>query len=133
MTEDCVFCGIIDGDIPGHIVHETDEAVAFLDAEPVSKGHTLVVPRNHVETIYEAGQMSFLWSESVKVANAVRECLDPEGINLQQNTGEAAGQEVDHLHIHITPRYTGDEVELSYDRNELENGEKVREKISSCI
>ncbi len=128
-----MFCSIIDGEIPGHIVHETSEVVAFLDAEPVSEGHTLVVPRRHVETIYDAGDMEYLWTEAVNVANAIREALEPEGMNLQQNTGEAAGQEVDHLHLHLTPRYTGDEVELSYDREELGNGEKIREEISSCI
>lgn len=131
MTEDCVFCGIIDGELPGHIVHETDEVVAFLDAEPVSKGHTLVVPRQHVETIYDAGDMEYLWTEAVNVANAIQSCFEPEGMNLQQNTGEAAGQEVDHLHLHVTPRYTGDEVELSYDRSMLGNGEELAEELST--
>jgi histidine triad (HIT) family protein len=133
MTEDCVFCGIIDGEIPGHIVHETSEVVAFLDAEPVSEGHTLVVPRRHVETIYDAGDMEYLWTEAVNVANAIREALEPEGMNLQQNTGEAAGQEVDHLHLHLTPRYTGDEVELSYDRDELGNGEELAEQLCTYM
>nr|EGQ39991.1 MAG: HIT family hydrolase [Candidatus Nanosalinarum sp. J07AB56] len=133
MTEDCVFCGIINGDIPGHIVHETEETVAFLDAEPVSEGHTLVVPRRHVETIYDSGDMDYLWTEAVRVANAIREALDPAGMNLQQNTGEAAGQEVDHLHLHLTPRYTGDEVQLDYDREELGDGEELAEKLSAHL
>jgi Diadenosine tetraphosphate (Ap4A) hydrolase and other HIT family hydrolases len=133
VTEDCVFCGIIDGDIPGHIVHETEETVAFLDAEPVSEGHTLVVPRRHVETIYDSRDMDYLWTEAVRVANAIREALDPEGMNLQQNTGEAAGQEVDHLHLHLTPRYTGDEVQLDYDREELGDGERLAEKLSAHL
>jgi len=131
--EDCVFCKIIDGEIPGHKVYETDNVVAFLDANPASKGHTLVVPKMHVENIHEASDMDFMWDALVKVSNAVEEAFDSEGLNISQNNGELAGQEVMHLHFHITPRYTGDEISVEYNREELENGEKLAERISGKI
>ncbi len=131
MTEDCVFCGIVEGNIPAHVVYEDEDVIAFLDANPVSKGHTLLVPKKHVETIYEAGGMDYMWDSLVKVAGAIRDAFEPGGINIDQNNGELAGQEVGHMHFHLTPRYTGDEVELEYDRSELDDGEKIAESISA--
>lgn len=131
MEEDCVFCKIIEGKIPSHTVYEDDEVVAFLDANPVSKGHTLVVPKKHVENIHEAAGMDYMWDALVKVSNALRETFDPGGINIDQNNGEVAGQEVFHLHFHVTPRYDGNELDISYNRSELENGEEVASSIIS--
>jgi histidine triad (HIT) family protein len=130
---DCVFCGIIDGSIPGNVVYETEDFVAFLDANPVSKGHTLVVPKEHVEDIHGASGMEFLMDALVKVSDAVEEAFDPEGINVAQNNGEAAGQEVFHLHFHVTPIYEGDELEISYNRSELEEGSEIAEAISANL
>jgi Diadenosine tetraphosphate (Ap4A) hydrolase and other HIT family hydrolases len=132
MTE-CVFCGIIDGSIPGNVVYETEDVVAFLDANPVSRGHTLVVPKKHVEDIHGASGMEFLMDALVKVSDAVEEAFDPEGINIAQNNGEAAGQEVFHLHFHVTPIYEGDELEISYNRSELEDGSEIAEEISKYL
>ncbi|MFB6292375.1 MAG: HIT family protein [Candidatus Nanohaloarchaea archaeon] len=130
MTDDCVFCSIIEGDIPAHKVYEDEKVVAFLDANPVSRGHTLVVPKEHVETIYEADGMDYIWDALVEVSRAVRDAFDAEGMNIDQNNGELAGQEVFHLHFHVTPRYTGDELEIDYDRDELEDGEEIAERIA---
>lgn len=133
MTEECVFCGIIEGEIPSHTVYEDENVVAFLDANPVSRGHTLVVPKKHVETVLEAEDMWYMWDAIFKVANAVDETFDPEGLNITQNNGEAAGQEVFHMHFHITPRYTGDEIDIDYDREELEDGEDVASELRENI
>lgn len=130
---DCIFCKIIEGEIPSYKVYEDENTIAFLDANPTSKGHTLVVPKKHVETIDQASEMSYMWNILVKVSQAVEEAFDPEGLNISQNNGEVAGQEVMHMHFHVTPRYTGDEIEVNYNREELENGEKIAEKISSTI
>lgn len=127
---DCVFCSIIDGEIPGNIVYEDENVVAFLDANPVSKGHTLVVPKKHVEDIHGAEGMDYLMDALVKVSDAVEEAFDPEGINIAQNNGEATGQEVFHLHFHVTPIYTGDELQIEYNRSELDKGDEIAEKIS---
>ncbi|MFB6199794.1 MAG: HIT family protein [Candidatus Nanohaloarchaea archaeon] len=133
MSEDCVFCSIIEGEIPSHKIYEDENVVAFLDANPVSKGHTLVVPKEHVETIHEAEGMNYVFDSLVNVSNAVEEAFDPEGVNIAQNNGEAAGQEVFHLHFHVTPIYDGNELEVEYNRGELENGEEVAEKLSKQL
>ncbi|MBC5793230.1 MAG: HIT family protein [Nanohaloarchaea archaeon] len=133
MNDDCVFCKIIEGDLPSHKIYETDDLIAFLDAEPVSKGHALVVPKKHVETIHEAHDMDYMWNGIVKVSTAVKDAFNAEGVNVEQNNGEVAGQEVMHMHFHITPRYTGEEIEIEYDRTELKSGEKLAEEIRSEI
>lgn len=126
-----MFCKIIKGDMPSYKVYEDEKLMAFLDANPVSKGHTLVVPKKHVENIHESEGMDYMWDGIVKVANAVKESLGAEGINIEQNNGEVAGQEVFHLHFHITPRYDGSEIDLNYERSELENGDKISDDIKS--
>ncbi len=130
---DCIFCKIIEGEIPSHKVYEDENTLAFLDVNPTSKGHTLVVPKKHVETIDQASEMNYMWDTLVKVSQAVEEAFNPGGLNISQNNGEIAGQEVMHMHFHITPRYTGDEIEVNYNREELENGEEMAEKINATI
>ena len=131
--EDCIFCKIIEGEVPSHKVYEDENTLAFLDTNPTSKGHTLIVPKKHVETIDQASDMDYMWNTLVKVSQAVEKAFDPEGLNISQNNGEVAGQEVMHMHFHITPRYTGDEIEVNYKREELENGEKIAGEISQKI
>ena len=131
MTEDCIFCKIIEDEIPSHKVYEDESVVAFLDVNPVSKGHTLVLPKKHVETIHDAEGMEYMWDAIVKVANAIKAAFGAEGVNIDQNNGEIAGQEVFHLHFHVTPRYTGDEIEVEYKRSELEGGEEIADAIAS--
>jgi histidine triad (HIT) family protein len=131
--EDCIFCKIIEGEVPSHTVYEDEKVIAFLDAEPVSRGHTLVVPKEHVENIHEASGMDYMWDSLVKVSNAVKEAFDAEGINIAQNNGEKAGQEVFHLHFHVTPVYDGDELEIKYNRSELTDGENISEQIGELI
>ncbi|MFB6215414.1 MAG: HIT family protein, partial [Candidatus Aenigmatarchaeota archaeon] len=79
--------------------------------------------------IHEAEGMGYMWDSLVKVANAVKQAFDAKGINIDQNNGAVAGQEVLHMHFHVTPRYTGDEIELDYDREELKNGKKIAGEI----
>ena len=131
MKDDCIFCKIIEGDIPSHKVYEDENVLAFLDTNPVSKGHTLVVPKEHVENIHQADGMNYMWDAIVEVSNAVKNAFGAEGINIDQNNGELAGQEVFHLHFHITPRYDGSEIQLDYNRSELEKGEEISKIIKS--
>lgn len=133
MTDDCVFCKIIDGQIPSHKVYEDENMIAILDANPVSKGHTLVIPKEHVETIHEAENMEFLHEGLVKTSNAIEEAFDPDGINIAQNNGEKAGQEVFHLHFHVTPIYDGSELDITYNRSDLESGENVADQIEDSF
>lgn len=133
MSDDCVFCKIVSGEIPAYKVYEDENILAFLDTNPVSRGHTLVIPKKHVENIHEASEMNFMWGGIKKVADGVKEAFDPEGINIAQNNGEKAGQEVFHLHFHITPIYTGEEIKLDYDRSELKDGESISSVLSENI
>lgn len=132
MSE-CIFCKIIEGEIPSHKVYEDENVVAFLDANPTSKGHTLVVPKKHVENIHEASGMNYMWDAIVKASEGVRDAFGAEGLNISQNNGVIAGQEVMHMHFHITPRYTGDEIEIEYDREELQHGNDIAEQIAEKI
>ncbi|PSH00468.1 MAG: hypothetical protein BRC30_03380 [Nanohaloarchaea archaeon SW_7_46_7] len=130
MADDCIFCQIIEGEMPSNKVYEDDQVVAFLDLNPVSKGHTLVVPKQHVEDIHDAEHMDYMWEPIVNVANAVKDRFGAEGVNIAQNNGEKAGQEVFHLHFHVTPIYDGNELDITYNRSELNNGEEIAERLS---
>jgi len=109
MTHDpnCIFCKIIDGEIPSAKVYEDDDVFAFLDISQVTKGHTLIVPKTHVKNIYETKEdvASTLFARVPKVARAIEKAFNPVGMNVLSNTGEFAGQSVFHLHIHLIPRY----------------------------
>jgi histidine triad (HIT) family protein len=110
MSDRTIFERIIDGDIPAHIVHETDHAVAFLDANPLAPGHTLVVPREPYTRLRDAPpEVSAGVFEVVRtVAPAVEDAVDADATTVGINDGTAAGQEVPHLHVHVVPRFEGD-------------------------
>ncbi|MGD7045207.1 HIT family protein [Jeotgalibacillus proteolyticus] len=104
---DCIFCKIIDGEIPSSKVYEDDDVYAFLDISQVTKGHTLVIPKLHKKDIHElspeiAGK---LFSVVPEITNAIKQSFDIKGINLLNNNGEYAGQSVFHFHLHILPRH----------------------------
>ncbi|MFD2042766.1 HIT family protein [Ornithinibacillus salinisoli] len=105
--EDCIFCKIIEGEIPSAKVYEDEHVYAFLDISQVTKGHTLVIPKKHTKNIYEtpADVAQELFARIPKIANAIRDAFNPVGINLLNNNEKAAYQSVFHLHIHLIPRY----------------------------
>ncbi|MFA6485859.1 MAG: HIT family protein [Candidatus Magasanikbacteria bacterium] len=107
---DCLFCKIIAGEIPCHKVFENESVLAFLDIHPCSKGHTVVIPKNHAKNIEEISSDD--WQKlavGLKIAVArVQEVLKPAGMNIGLNNNEVAGQAVPHIHYHIIPRYDGD-------------------------
>ncbi|RIW35358.1 HIT family protein [Bacillus salacetis] len=108
---DCIFCKIIEGEIPSSKVYEDEHVLAFLDISQVTKGHTLVIPKVHKENVYELTEdiASKVFSAVPKITNAIKEEYHPIGLNLLNNNGEDAGQSVFHFHLHIIPRYgTGD-------------------------
>ncbi len=104
---DCIFCKIIDGEIPSAKVYEDEYVYAFLDISQVTKGHTLVIPKKHSANIFEtdAEIASEVFARIPKIANAIKDTYNPQGMNLLQNNGEFAYQSVFHLHIHLIPRY----------------------------
>jgi len=106
MPEDCVFCSIVDGDIPARTVHETDDVLAFLDATPLAPGHTLVIPKAHHQHV---GDLPATLSRAVfdvvaELTPRVRDAVDADAATVGVNDGPAAGQEVPHMHAHIIPR-----------------------------
>ncbi|MFW5984350.1 MAG: HIT family protein [Halobacteria archaeon] len=109
MSEDCIFCSILDDEIPSYAVCEDDETYAFLDANPLGRGHTLVIPKKHAETLtdlYDGGAAVF--ETTRRLAPRVADAVDAPAYNLGLNNGSAAGQEVPHVHMHIVPRFEGD-------------------------
>jgi histidine triad (HIT) family protein len=107
---DCIFCRIVRGEVPAHKVYEDRTTVAFLDAHPQARGHTLVVPKRHSVDLFHAPESDICdaFAAAKKVALAMRAALGAEGVNVLHASGEAAGQSVFHLHIHVLPRHGGD-------------------------
>ena len=109
MSDDCIFCAIVDGDIPARAVRETDHTVAFLDANPLAAGHTLVIPRDHHERLADVPDdvAATLFSEVKQLTSRIETAVDADGLNVGINDGSAAGQEVPHVHVHLVPRFDG--------------------------
>jgi len=105
MSDTCIFCRIIRKQASASFVYEDEEVAAFLSNRPVNVGHTLVVPKKHYADIYEipGEEAAYLFRIVKRVAHAVRDAVGAEGVRIVQNNGEAAGQVVFHLHVHIIP------------------------------
>lgn len=103
---DCIFCAIIEGRAAGSRVAEDAQVIAFMDLRQPLPGHVLVVPRRHVRTIHDldVADAGALMAMAVRVARALRDADDAPGLTLWQSNGEAAGQEVPHVHLHLQPR-----------------------------
>ena len=107
---DCVFCMIRDGKIPSAKVYDDERTLAFMDINPLTRGHCLVATKAHAATLYDA-EVEDLKAAIVtakKVAGALRKALSPDGLNVLQANGAAAFQSVAHFHLHLIPRWTGD-------------------------
>jgi histidine triad (HIT) family protein len=108
--DDCIFCAIAARGAPASMVYEDELSLAFLDIHPLARGHTLVIPREHCTNIFElsgpAGDAAM--RAAAKVARALRAELEPDGLNLLQSNGRAAGQRVFHFHFHLVPRWSTD-------------------------
>ena len=135
--EDCIFCKIAAGDIPSATLYEDEDFRVILDLGPASKGHALILPKAHYANIYEitdelAGKAMVL---AKKMAGVLTEALQCDGFNLVQNNGEPAGQTVFHFHMHLIPRYQGDQVGLLWEPKELqpEVRDEIVEKVKKCL
>jgi len=136
---DCIFCKIVKKQIPSFKVYEDDRVYAFEDINPISIGHTLIIPKNHAENIWEMSEedMVAIHKAAKKIALAIREAIKPEGIACLQLNGRAVNQVVMHYHYHLIPRSAG-EPELTMTNWVLKPGNmddirKTAEKISSAI
>ena len=110
MSDDCIFCRIVDGEIPSRAVYEDDEVFAFLDVNPLAWGHTLVVPKAHDPRIggLPDGVAAAVFARMSELAPAVERAMGADGMTVAVNDGPAAGQEVPHVHGHLVPRFEDD-------------------------
>lgn len=116
----CVFCKIVNGDIPSFKIYENDYVICFLDINASSKGHTLIVPKKHFDNIFDIDEeYSTEIMKAIKVVtNKLKEKLHVENVNIINNSGELAGQTVMHIHFHVIPRYKNDGIVISPKQNE---------------
>ncbi len=107
---DCIFCRIVAGEIKAHVVYENESVLAFLDIHPASRGHAMVIPKTHAESLHrlDEAQVGPLFLGVKTVMGILERALKPAGLNVGWNHGWAAGQRVNHLHVHLIPRYAGD-------------------------
>lgn len=110
MKDDCIFCKILAGEIPSTTVYEDDSFKAILDVNPAARGHVIILPKIHAANLYELPDevASKIMVVAKKIAIALKETYHCDGINVLQNNGEASGQTVFHLHVHVIPRFAGD-------------------------
>lgn len=107
---DCIFCRIIAGEIPSHKVYEDDATLAFLDINPASRGHAVVIPKEHAADLFSLSPdaLAATAKSTQTVARLLQRGVQPDGINILQNNGPEAGQSVFHYHVHVIPRWSGD-------------------------
>ena len=112
----CLFCKIVAGEIPGQIVAEDEHTVAFMDINPATRGHTLVIPRRHAANLLEIApeDLAATLVAAQGVARRVVERLGADGVNLLNSCGSAAWQTVYHFHVHVIPRYSDDPLRLPW-------------------
>ncbi len=111
---DCIFCKIVAGEIPSLKVYEDDDVLAFLDIKPATKGHTLVIPKQHAEDVFEISENALqkVVVAGKKLSIRIRDILKADGIRLSQSNGRVAGQDIMHFHLHIIPRYKNDGLDV---------------------
>lgn len=134
---DCIFCKIIDGTIPSVKVYEDEHVYAFMDITPLAKGHTLLIPKQHVKDLFEMPSevAGHLYSVAPKIANAIKTAFDPAGLNTLNNNGAAAYQTVFHYHLHFIPRYEQDGLKLVWEpiKPEMTEVQQTAEAITAAL
>lgn len=131
--DNCIFCKIIAGEIPSHTLYEDEQFKVILDVGPATKGHALILPKDHYANLYELPEETA--ADAMKLAKkmmiTMTEKLKCDGFNVIQNNGEVAGQTVFHFHMHLIPRYQGDQVGLTWTPGKLtdEDRDEILAKI----
>jgi len=115
-SADCLFCRIVAGELPATIVDEGERTLAFMDINPATRGHALVIPRAHAQDLHEIGpaELQACVATAQRLAERMRARLGADGVNLINSCGAAAWQTVFHFHLHVVPRYVGDPLELPW-------------------
>ena len=122
MKNNCIFCAIAAGEIPSFKVYEDDLVLAYLDINPFTKGHTLVIPKQHSTCLFDTDEetLAAVIARVKKVAAHLKTALPCDGFNILQNNGEAAGQTVHHLHFHIVPRYGNEPIAFESHKGDMD-------------
>ena len=125
FKDDCIFCRIIKGEIPSYTIYEDDDFKVILDAGPVSKGHALILPKDHYDDLYELPEdkasAAFLLAK--KLMAKMTDKLNCDGFNICQNNKEAADQTVRHFHMHLIPRYNNDDAKMGWKVHDITDEE----------
>ena len=131
MKNNCIFCAIAAGEIPSFKVYEDDLVLAYLDINPFSKGHTLVIPKAHSEGLLDTSDetLATIIARVKKVAAHLKTALPCDGFNILQNNGAAAGQTVMHVHFHIVPRYGDEPLSFESHRGDMDELKALAEKV----
>jgi histidine triad (HIT) family protein len=132
---DCIFCKIVAGELPATVVAEDERTVSFMDVSPATRGHALVVPREHTTDLLTIGDedLSACAHAAQRLARRVKDVLGADGVNVLNSCGEAAWQTVFHFHVHVIPRYDDDPLKLPWlpepgDADEIRaTGEELRQ------
>ena len=131
MKNNCVFCAIAANEIPSFKVYEDDLVLAYLDINPFSKGHTLVIPKEHSSGLLDTSDetLAALVARVKKVASHLKATLPCDGFNILQTNGEAAGQTVMHIHFHIVPRYGKEEISFVSQKGDMDELKALADRI----
>lgn len=130
--ENCIFCKIAKGELPAAKIWEDENHVAFLDISPATRGHTLIIPKEHYENLFDIPEekLTEIAKISKEIALLIKEKLNADGINLLNSSNKCAQQEVPHFHMHVIPRYEGGKFKLEPLNKTLDkNLEKVKKEI----
>lgn len=135
VDNDCIFCKIIAGAIPSKTVYEDEDYKAILDVSPASQGHVIILPKNHAANIFELSDEDArgIMPVAKKIAAAQMKVFGCDGVNVLQNNGEAAGQTVFHLHVHVIPRYKGDTVDIKWKQNPDMELDSIYDKLKNQL
>ena len=135
--DDCIFCKLANGVFPTNTVYEDDDFRVILDAAPAAKGHSLIIPKQHFDNIYniDTEAAAKVMPLAGKIANSMKKTFNCDGVNVLQNNEPAAGQTVFHFHVHVIPRYNDDNLGLLWKQNETdaEEQKRIAEELSSNI
>ena len=128
---DCLFCKIIDGDIPSYTVYEDDLVKVFLDINPNTNGHMLIVPKKHVVTVNDitSDLAGHIIEVEKKMYSLIKEKLNCEGLTVAQNND--LGQEVKHYHVHLIPRYSNDNWKMNFNQEDLKDAKDIYDILTN--
>lgn len=137
MNGNCIFCKIISGDIPSVCIYEDEDFKVILDKFPSALGHALIIPKQHSDNIFDLDEAiaEKIFPLAQRTARAIQQSLRPDGINILQNNGAAAGQSVSHLHVHVIPRFKGDGIGIGWQPQTVtdEKFDELRQLIASNL